>query len=173
MKEQYFYLDSTPTHSYMKALYKYPQAHVSVRPACARRTARRTRHDPEFEILDTGVFDQDRYFDVFVEYAKNTPDDILIRITVCNRGPDAATIHVLPTLWSRNTWIWGCLHEGCEMKPRMAAASGPAAGGCGSCHAGEIQVGRRANRAAAGNAVHGERDQQRAIVQRRRISRRS
>ena len=90
-----------------------------------RENARRTRLDPEYEILDTGVFDQDKYFDVFVEYAKNAPDDILIRITVCNRGPDAATIHLLPTLWARNSWIWGCLHEGCEMKPHMAW-TGPA-----------------------------------------------
>ncbi len=124
VKEQYFYLDSTPTHSYMKGLYKYPQAPFPY-DQLVRENARRTRLDPEYEILDTGVFDQDKYFDVFVEYAKNAPDDILIRITVCNRGPDAATIHLLPTLWARNSWIWGCLHEGCEMKPHMAW-TGPA-----------------------------------------------
>ena len=93
VKEQYFYLDSTPTHSYMKALYKYPQAPFPYEQL-VQENGRRTRLDPEFEILDTGVFDQDRYFDVFVEYAKNAPDDILIRITVCNRGPDPATIHL-------------------------------------------------------------------------------
>ncbi len=124
VKEQYFYLDSTPTHSYMKGLYKYPQSLFPYDQLVAENR-RRTRLDPEFEILDTGVFDSDRYFDVFVEYAKNAPDDILIRITAINRGPDPATIHLLPTLWVRNTWIWGCLHEGCEVKPHMAR-SGPA-----------------------------------------------
>jgi hypothetical protein len=124
VKEQYFYLDSTPTHSYMKGLYKYPQARFPY-DDLVLENMRRTRQDPEYEILDTGVFDQNRYFDVFVEYAKNGPDDILIRITVCNRGPDPATIHLLPTLWARNSWIWGCSHEGCEMKPHIAA-SGPA-----------------------------------------------
>ncbi|HEX4055236.1 MAG TPA: hypothetical protein VHX86_13310 [Tepidisphaeraceae bacterium] len=124
VKEQYFYLDSTPTHSYLKGLYKYPQNPFPY-DRLVRENARRTRHDPEFEILDTGVFDQDRYFDVFAEYAKNAPDDILIRMTVCNRGPEPATIHLLPTLWARNSWVWGCLHEGCEVKPHMAQ-SGPA-----------------------------------------------
>ncbi len=124
VKEQYFYLDSTPTHSYMKGLYKYPQSPFPYDDLLLQNM-RRTRQDPEYEILDTGVFDQNRYFDVFVEYAKNGPDDILIRITVCNRGPDVATIHMLPTLWARNSWIWGCLHEGCEVKPHIAA-SGPA-----------------------------------------------
>jgi hypothetical protein len=124
VKEQYFYLDSTPTHSYMKGLYKYPQ-NLFPYDQLVAENRRRTRQNPEFEILDTGVFDQNRYFDVFVEYAKNAPDDILIRITVINRGPDPATIHMLPTLWARNSWIWGCLHEGCEVKPHMAR-SGPA-----------------------------------------------
>jgi hypothetical protein len=124
VKEQYFYLDSTPTHSYMKGLYKYPQAMFPY-DQLVYENARRTRLDPEYEILETGVFDQNKYFDVFVEYAKNTPDDLLIRITVCNRGPDRATINLIPTLWARNSWIWGCLHEGCEVKPRMAR-SGPA-----------------------------------------------
>jgi hypothetical protein len=125
VKEQYFYLDSTPTHSYMKGLYKYPQEMFPY-DLLVRENARRTRLEPEYEILDTGVFDQNKYFDVFVEYAKNAPEDILIRITVFNRGPDPATLHLLPTLWARNSWIWGCLHEGCEIKPRMAR-SGPAA----------------------------------------------
>ena len=123
VKEQYFYLDSTPTHSYMKGLYKYPQAEFPYNNL-VEENAHRTRNDPEYEILDTGVFDDNRYFDVFVEYAKNTPDDTLIRITVCNRASEPATIHLLPTLWARNSWIWGCLHEGCEPKPRMGK-SGP------------------------------------------------
>ena len=89
VKEQYFYLDSTPTHCYMKGLYKYPQAAFPYDRLVAENE-RRTRQDPEYELIDTGVFDQNRYFDCFVEYAKNTPDDILIRITICNRGPDAA-----------------------------------------------------------------------------------
>jgi len=124
VKEQYFYLDSTPTHSYMKALYKYPQSAFPYDQLVAENK-RRTRLDPEYELLDTGVFDQNRYFDVQVEYAKNAPDDILIRITIINRGPEAAVIHLLPTLWARNSWIWGCTHEGCEIKPYIAA-SGPA-----------------------------------------------
>ena len=124
VKEQYFYLDSTPTHSYMKALYKYPQSAFPY-DWLVQENQRRTRHDPEFELIDTGIFDQNRYFDVFAEYAKNSPDDILIRVTVANRGPQTAVIHLLPTLWARNSWIWGCLHEGCEIKP-FIAASGPA-----------------------------------------------
>ncbi|MGD0137456.1 MAG: glucosidase [Tepidisphaeraceae bacterium] len=124
VKEQYFYLDSTPTHSYMKGLYKYPQGLFPYQQL-VEENRRRTRLDPEYEILDTGVFDQNKYFDVFVEYAKNAPDDILIRITVNNRGSEPATIHLLPTLWARNSWIWGCLHEGCEIKPYIAK-SGPA-----------------------------------------------
>ena len=103
VKEYYFYVDSTPTHSYMKYLYKYPQQEY---PYCdlVETNARRSREDFEYELLDTGVFDDDRYFDVFVEYAKADCEDILIRIVVRNRGPEAATIHLLPTLWFRNTW---------------------------------------------------------------------
>lgn len=118
VKECYFYLDSTPTHSYMKALYKYPQAKFPY-SRLVTENGHRGKHESEFELTDTGVFDENRYFDVFAEYAKSTPDDILIRITVANRGPETATIHVLPTLWFRNTWTWGCSHEGCEIKPRM------------------------------------------------------
>ncbi len=103
VKEYYFYLDNTPTHSYMKYLYKYPQSAFPYRPL-VETNRRRTRADYEYELLDTGVFDSDRYFDVFVEYAKNDPEDILIQISACNRGPDAARIHILPTLWFRNTW---------------------------------------------------------------------
>src|SRR5436309_3156128 len=80
---------------------------------------RRGRTEPEFELVDSGLFDDNRYFDVFAEYVKHSPNDILIRITVANRGPEAATLHLLPTLWFRNTWSWGCTHEGCSLKPRI------------------------------------------------------
>jgi hypothetical protein len=106
VKEYYFYLDSTPTHSYMKYLYKYPQqAYPYDNLVSTNRN--RTRNDFEYELLDTGVFNDDRYFDVFVEYAKEAPENILIKITVFNRGPEPATLHVLPTLWFRNEWSWG------------------------------------------------------------------
>jgi hypothetical protein len=105
VKEYYYYLDSTPTHSYMKYLYKYPQRAFPYGDLVGTNR-KRNRGDMEYELLDTGIFDGYRYFDVFVEYAKNTPADILIQINVCNRGPEAASIHVLPTLWSRNTWSW-------------------------------------------------------------------
>src|SRR4026209_1292584 len=105
VKEYYFYLDSTPTHSYMKYLYTYPQAAYPYVDLV--ETSRcRSRSDFEYELLDTGVFHEDRYFDVFVEYAKQSPEDILIRITVYNRGPEAAKLHILPTLWFRNQWSW-------------------------------------------------------------------
>ena len=103
VKEYYFYLDSTPTHSYMKYLYKYPQAAYPYADL-VETNRRRTRDEMEYELLDTGVFDDDRYFDVFVEYAKAGPDDILVKITAANRGPDAAELHLLPTLWFRNDW---------------------------------------------------------------------
>jgi hypothetical protein len=105
VKELYYYLDSTPTHSYMKALYKYPQAEFPY-SQLVEENRRRGKDQPEFELLDTGVFDGDRYFDVFVEYAKASPQDILIRVTIHNRGPDEAMLHLLPTLWFRNTWSW-------------------------------------------------------------------
>ncbi len=105
VKEYYFYLDSTPTHSYMKYLYKYPQAAFPYRQL-VEENRQRNRHDLEYELLDTGVFDGNRYFDLLVEYAKATTDDILIRITASNRGPEAAELHLLPTLWFRNTWSW-------------------------------------------------------------------
>lgn len=105
VKEYYFYLDSTPTHSYMKFLYKYPQAEFPY-GTLVEENRLRGKDAPEFELMDTGVFDDDRYFDVEVEYAKNTPEDILIRINVTNRGPEAATLHLLPTIWFRNTWSW-------------------------------------------------------------------
>src|SRR5215813_5418663 len=103
VKEYYFYLDSTPTHSYMKWLYKYPQKPYPY-SNLVETNRRRSRVEFEYELLDTGVFDEDRYFDVFVEYAKAAPEDILIKITVANRGSEAASLHVLPTLWFRHTW---------------------------------------------------------------------
>jgi hypothetical protein len=106
VKEYYFYLDSTPTHSYMKYLYKYPQSAYPYSDI-VQTNRRRGRQDLEYELLDTGVFDQDRYFDVFVEYAKAAPEDMVIEIRVFNRGPEPATLHVLPTIWFRNTWSWG------------------------------------------------------------------
>jgi hypothetical protein len=106
VKECYYYLDATPTASYLKALYKYPQEQYPY-TRLVDENRRRGRHDPEFELIDTGVFDDNRYFDVLVEYAKASPEDILIKITVCNRGPEAARLHLLPTLWFRNTWSWG------------------------------------------------------------------
>jgi hypothetical protein len=105
VKEYYYYVDSTPTHSYMKFLYKYPQEPFPYE-RLVLENRRRSRQDPEFELADTGIFDQHRYFDVVVEYAKASPDDILIRITATNRGPEASPIHVLPTIWFRNTWSW-------------------------------------------------------------------
>jgi hypothetical protein len=119
VKEYYFYLDSTPTHSYMKYLYKYPQAAFPYGDLVATNR-QRSRKDMEYELLDTGIFSQDRYFDVFVEYAKAAPDDLLIKISLCNRGPDPARLHVLPTLWFRNTWS---LREG-FLKPVLEAAKG-------------------------------------------------
>src|SRR5438874_1094515 len=105
VKEYYFYIDSTPTHSYMKWLYKYPQRTYPYSDLI-ETNRRRSRAETEYELLDTGVFKDDRYFDVFVEYAKAAPEDIFIRITIANRGTEAAEIHLLPTLWFRNTWNW-------------------------------------------------------------------
>ncbi len=117
VKEYYYYLDSTPTHSYMKYLYRYPQAAFPYSDLVTTNR-QRGRDAPEYELIDTGVFDDDRYFDVFVEYAKAAPDDILVRITVANRGPDAAALHVLPTLWFRNVWQ----ADAAAVKPSLAAA---------------------------------------------------
>src|SRR5580700_2178309 len=119
VKEYYFYLDSTPTHSYMKYLYKYPQAAFPYGDL-VETSKRRNRGEMEYELLDTGIFNADRYFDVFVEYAKRSPEDILIQISVCNRGPETASLQVLPTLWFRNTWSW---FEGAE-RPALAVDSG-------------------------------------------------
>lgn len=120
VKELYYYQDATPTHSYCRALYKYPQRCYPYRQL-VEENGRRGRDQPEFELLDTGIFDGERYFDVTVEYAKATPDDILIRLTVANRGPQAAAIHLLPTLWFRNTWSWGDIEEESTLRPRISA----------------------------------------------------
>ena len=158
VKEYYFYLDSTPTHSYMKYLYKYPQAAYPYGDLLETNRDR-GRGDAEYELLDTGVFDDDRYFDVLVEYAKATPDDLLVEITVTNRGPESATLDVLPTIWFRNTWSWG------DDAPEAAAAR---------CeHA--IERGHRGVAPGPGRpiprlrglalaALHGERDQHRPTV---------
>ncbi len=119
VKEYYFYLDSTPTHSYMKYLYKYPQAGFPYDNLVSTNKGR-GRHDMEYELLDTGIFDSDRYWDVFVEYAKQSAEDVLIQITLHNRGPETATIHVLPTLLFRNTWTWWAGSP----KPAMKVAGG-------------------------------------------------
>ena len=103
VKEYYFYLDSTPTHSYMKYLYKYPQAEFPY-DDLVRTNGQRSREEMEYELLDTGVFEEDRYFDVFIEYAKAGPEDILVKITAVNRGPESSELHLLPTLWFRNDW---------------------------------------------------------------------
>jgi hypothetical protein len=125
VKDYYFYLDSTPTHSYMKALYKYPQAEFPY-AWLVEENRRRGRRGPEFELVDTGIFAENRYFDVVAEYAKAAPEDLLIRITVTNRGPEPAPLHLLPTLWCRNTWAW----EPGAVRPRLR--QGPASSGASS-----------------------------------------
>ena len=137
VKEYYFYLDSTPTHSYMKYLYKYPQAAYPYQDL-VQTNRQRSRNELEYELLDTGIFNQDRYFDVFVEYAKESPEDILIRISIANRGPERAVLHVLPTLWFRNTWVkWSAG----EPKPSLReVAVSPEAKAIGVSHA---QLGER------------------------------
>jgi hypothetical protein len=118
VKELYYYLDSSPTHSYMKMLYKYPQTAYPYE-WLVQENHRRTRNDPEFELMDTGIFNDDKYFDVFLEYAKADMEDTLIRITVHNRGKEEASLHILPTLWFRNTWSWG----DDEYKPSMMSSN--------------------------------------------------
>jgi hypothetical protein len=134
-KDYCFYLDSTPTHSYMKGLYKYPQLAFPY-ARLVEENRRRGRVDAEFELLDTGIFDESRYFDIFVEYAKASPNDMLIRITAANRGPEPAPLHLLPMLWFRNTWSWGCAHEGCWPKPRLGFADD------GTLRADHVNLGR-------------------------------
>jgi hypothetical protein len=126
VKEYYFYLDSTPTHSYMKYLYKYPQAAFPYADL-VETNRRRNREEMEYELLDTGVFEDNRYFDVFVEYAKGDAEDILVRITVANRGPDAAELHLLPTLWFRNDWSsWIAESNRSSEKPNIKQIEAPA-----------------------------------------------
>jgi hypothetical protein len=118
VKEMYYYLDSTPTHSYMKTLYKYPQNEFPY-SWLVNENKRRGRQDPEFELMDTGIFDHNEYFDVFTEYAKNVKEDILIKITIHNRADKDAPVNVMPTLWFRNTWGWGYDSR----KPDLSASS--------------------------------------------------
>ncbi len=125
VKEYYYYLDSTPTHSWMRALYKYPQAAFPY-AQLVDENRRRGKGDQEYELLDTGVFAEDRYFDVFVAYAKAGPDDMLIEIRAVNRGPETAELHLLPTLWFRNTWSWGSEHDGQDVRPTLRTLDGAA-----------------------------------------------
>ncbi|HWW76569.1 MAG TPA: hypothetical protein VNZ44_14325, partial [Pyrinomonadaceae bacterium] len=136
VKEYYFYLDSTPTHSYMKYLYKYPQAAYPYEQLIRGNQARST-FEPEYELLDTGVFDEDRYFDVFVEYAKAGPEDICVRVEAFNRGPQDAPLHVLPHLWFRNTWAWWPQ----EARPEPSITLGPAGADFISLKASDERVG--------------------------------
>ena len=122
VKELYYYLDATPTHSYAKGLYKYPQAEFPY-DKLVQENARRSRDQREYELTDTGVFDQNRYFDVQVEYAKESIKDILIRINITNRGPEEASLVLLPTLWYRNTWAWGKISEECLTEPVISVAA--------------------------------------------------
>ena len=115
VKEYYYYLDSTPTHSYMKCLYKYPQLEFPYSQLVTVNRGR-SRSASEYELMETGIFDEDRYFDIFIEYAKNDVEDILVRATIINRGPSPATLHLLPTVWFRNTWSWG--YEG-RLRPEL------------------------------------------------------
>src|SRR5689334_86182 len=119
VKEYYYYLDATPTQSYLHGLYKYPQREFPYGDLLAENR-RRNRDQPEYELVDTGIFSENRYFDVDVEYAKVSPDDILVRITATNRGPDAASLHLIPTLWFRNTWSWGRD----DRRPELSANAG-------------------------------------------------
>ncbi len=123
VKECYYYVDSTPTHSYMKGIYKYPQSRYPYEELVDVSQAR-DRTEPEFEITDTPAFDNDRYFDVVAEYAKSSPDDLLIRLTVTNRGPQKAVLHLIPQLYFRNTWTWQCTDEGCTTRPSMRMKDG-------------------------------------------------
>lgn len=120
VKELYYFLDSTPTHSYCKALYKYPQSAFPYEKLIAGN-AQRSREERELELIDTGAFDENRYFDVTVEYAKASIHDLLIRVEIANRGPEEALVHVLPSLWYRNTWAWGPIKEECKVRPEIRA----------------------------------------------------
>jgi hypothetical protein len=140
VKEYYYYLDSTPTHSYMRYLYKYPQAAFPY-AELVHGNLSRDRHAPELELINTGAFDNDRYFDIFVDYAKGSPEDILIRITAANRGPFSAELDVLPTLWFRNTWAWG---RSGGAKPNLRQETPPSRVGCAVIALDESTYGRRA-----------------------------
>ncbi len=126
VKECWFHLDATPSHSLLRMVYKYPQGAFPYDNLVATNGAR-LKHEPEYELVDTGIFDEGRYFDVEVTYAKAAPDDISIRIAVSNRGPDSASLELLPTLWFRNTWSWGPDRTECDEQPRLAALKGRAA----------------------------------------------
>jgi hypothetical protein len=155
VKEYYYYLDSTPTHSYMKYLYKYPR-HPYRYGDLIETNRRRSRNDWEYELLDTGVFNDDRYFDVFVEYAKAAPGDTLIQISLCNRGPEAATLHVLPTLWFRNTWSWWPD----EPKPSLREVKGDS--GVGTIAASHVELGNYSLR-CEGNTLPGQCERRRDL----------
>ena len=159
VKEYWFYLDSTPTHSYLKCQYKYPQRAFPYDDLVSTN-ARRGKLDMEYELMDTGIFDDDRYFDVIVEYAKATHDDIVMRVTAHNRGPDPATLHLLPTLWFRNTWSWGNEVE----KPVLGAVDdAPGIAAVRAHHPGARRV-AAACRCSGAAALLRERDRHRAPV---------
>ena len=126
VKEYYFYVDATPTHSYMRMVYKYPQRAFPY-DDLVLTNKNRTKSDPEYELLDTGVFRENRYFDVVLEYAKGDPDDLLARIEIFNRGPEEAVLHALPTLWFRNTWSWGHDRQETDARPSLSASTAPGA----------------------------------------------
>jgi len=136
VKEYYYYLDATPTSSYLKFLYKYPQRAYPYDQLCSEN-AKRTRKDPEYELIDTGIFDDNRYFDVFAEYAKATSEDVLIRLTAWNRGPEPARLHLLPTIWFRNRWSWGDYDD----SPSASQIGGP--GGTQLIELAEFHYGKR------------------------------
>jgi hypothetical protein len=161
VKEYYYYLDSTPTHSYMKWLYKYPHG-VYPYADLVEANRGRSRGQMEYELLDTGIFEDDRYFDVFVEYAKAGPEDVLIRITAANRGREAATLHVLPTLWFRNTWMWW------SDPPKPFLRVGEARKGTRVVAASRRKLGERWLH-VEGALLFTERDQQSAPLRRREL----
>ena len=157
VKELYWFLDATPTHSYLRAAYAYPQRAFPYADLVAE-SRRRTKEDPEYDLVDTGVFGDDRFFDIEVEYAKAAPEDIAVRYTVTNRGPDPATLHLLPTLWFRNTWAWG------RHKTRPMIEDGGTTWSTPSLVAGHPRLGRMALIAERRRraALHRQRDERRA-----------
>ncbi len=161
VKELYWYLDTTPTHSYMKMLYKYPQRPYPYAELLRREPCSAARRNREYELLDTGAFEQDRYFDVLVEYAKADAEDVLVRITVANRGPEAAHLHLLPTLWFRNTWTWG--RGDASRRSRRCAPRPARALGAAHEHHVDGSFSLRLRR-RAGAPLHRERDQRPAAL---------